>query len=76
MYHNLGNQKSVFLLFGLSVGVCIPVYIIYRKGPQIRARSKYAREVEEERVAEMATRQELFERREALETIRKTPAKA
>jgi MFS family permease len=76
MYHNLGNQKSAFLLFGLSVGVCIPVYIIYRKGPQIRARSKYAREIEEERVAELATRQDLLERREALETIRKTPAKA
>jgi hypothetical protein len=70
MYHNLGKQNSVFILFGLSVALCVPVYIIYRKGPQIRARSKYAKEVEDERLAEIVARQEMFERREALKTIR------
>ena len=51
MYHKLGNQNSTFLLFGLSVLVTIPVFVIYRNGRQIRARSKYANEVEKERQA-------------------------
>ena len=50
MYHKLGNQNSTFLLFGLSVLVSIPVFVIYRYGPQIRARSKYAKEVEKDRL--------------------------
>jgi hypothetical protein len=70
MYRKLGNQNAAFLLFSLSVVVCVPVYIIYKKGPEIRARSKYAKEVEDERLAEIATRQEMLERCEALETIR------
>lgn len=49
MYHKLGNQNSTWLLFGLSVLVCIPVYWIYREGPKIRAKSKYAKDVEAER---------------------------
>ena len=51
MYHKLGNQNATFLLFGLSVLVTIPVFVIYRYGPQIRARSKYAKEVKKDRLA-------------------------
>lgn len=49
MYHKLGNQNATWLLFGLSILVIAPVYWIYRKGPNIRAKSKYAREVELDR---------------------------
>lgn len=49
MYHKLGNQNATWLLFGLSVIVIIPIFWIYRYGPSIRARSKYAREVEVDR---------------------------
>jgi MFS family permease len=49
MYHKLGNQNATWLLFGLSVLVIIPVFWIYKKGPWLRARSKYAAEVEIER---------------------------
>lgn len=49
MYHKLGNQNATWLLFGLSVLVIIPVFWIYRSGPKIRARSKYAAEVGTER---------------------------
>ncbi|KAJ8110257.1 hypothetical protein OPT61_g6855 [Boeremia exigua] len=49
MYHKLGNQNATWLLFGLSVLVIIPVFWIYRCGPKIRAKSKYAAEVEAER---------------------------
>ncbi|KAH5371875.1 hypothetical protein HBI48_034190 [Parastagonospora nodorum] len=56
MYRVLGVTNATWVLFALSVVVCIPVYVIYRKGPQIRARSKYAREVEEERRDNAAAR--------------------
>jgi MFS family permease len=56
MYHKLGVTNATWVLFALSVIVCIPVYVIYKKGPQIRARSKYAREVEQERQANAAAR--------------------
>ncbi|KAJ4340164.1 hypothetical protein N0V87_002785 [Didymella glomerata] len=49
MYHKLGNQNATFLLFGLAILLIIPVYWIYKKGPWLRARSKYAAQVEEER---------------------------
>ena len=49
MYHRLGNQNATWLLFGLSVLVIVPVFWIYRSGPKIRAKSKYANEVEQER---------------------------
>jgi hypothetical protein len=57
MYHKLGVTNATWVLFALSVVVTIPVYVIYRKGPQIRARSKYAAEVEKERQANAAARQ-------------------
>lgn len=49
MYKNLGMQVSTFLLFGLSVLVCIPVYVFYWKGPAIRAKSKLAEKVKAEK---------------------------
>ncbi|KAH6620366.1 major facilitator superfamily domain-containing protein [Boeremia exigua] len=54
MYHKLGNQNATWLLFGLSVLVIIPVFWIYRAGPKIRAKSKYAAEVEVERQQNVA----------------------
>jgi hypothetical protein len=56
MYRSLGVTNATWVMFALSVVVCIPVYVIYRKGPQIRARSKYAREVERERQANAIAR--------------------
>ncbi|KAF1841676.1 MFS multidrug transporter-like protein [Cucurbitaria berberidis CBS 394.84] len=67
MYHKLGVQNSTWVLFALSVVVCIPVFVIYKKGPQIRARSKYAKEIEKERVENEATKQAMGERRRALQ---------
>jgi MFS family permease len=49
MYKALGVTNATWVLFAASVVVCIPVYVIYWKGPAIRTQSKYAREVEEER---------------------------
>lgn len=56
MYRRLGVTNATWVLFALSVVVCIPVYVIYKKGPQIRARSKYAKEIGDERRANTATR--------------------
>lgn len=53
MYKRLGTQSSTFLLFAVSFLVCIPVYVFYWKGPQVRERSKWAEKVkiEQEKVA-------------------------
>lgn len=56
MYHKLGVTNATWVLFALSVLVCIPVYVIYKKGPQIRARSKYAKEVEAEKQSNAVAR--------------------
>lgn len=61
MYHKLGVTRATWVLFGLSVVVCIPVYVIYRRGPEIRARSKYANEVARERQESDARRQDMVE---------------
>lgn len=58
-YRALGVTNATWVLFAVSVVVCIPVYVIYKKGPQIRARSKYAREVESERQANSHARRGL-----------------
>jgi hypothetical protein len=57
MYQKLGVTNATWVLFALSVVVSIPVFVIYRKGPEIRARSKYAAEVEKERRANAEARQ-------------------
>lgn len=48
MYKALKPKNSGLLLFAVSFVVCIPVYVIYWKGPQIRRRSKMAQEVARE----------------------------
>lgn len=58
MYHKLGVQNATWVLFALSVVVCFPVFVIYKKGPQIRARSKYAEEIQKGREANETTRQQ------------------
>ena len=45
MYHKLGIRNAYLVLFGLAVLFCFPVYVFYFKGPEIRARSKFAREL-------------------------------
>lgn len=45
LYQNLGNMSYEWastLLGFLAILVCIPVYIFYAKGPEIRKRSKFA----------------------------------
>jgi len=66
MYKSLGTQKSTFLLFAVSVLVCIPVYVFYWKGPAVRARSKWAEKIkkEQEKMAEL--RMQTLERRRTL----------
>ncbi|KAF2132414.1 MFS general substrate transporter [Dothidotthia symphoricarpi CBS 119687] len=67
MYHKLGTKNATWILFALSVVVCIPVYVIYHKGPQIRARSKYAEKVQAEREKNAAAREKIAERQQALQ---------
>jgi endonuclease V-like protein UPF0215 family len=49
MYKNLGPQKSTFLLFGVSVAVCIPVIAFYFYGPEIREKSAFAQKLQKKR---------------------------
>jgi MFS family permease len=60
MYHGLGVTNATWVLFAISFVVSIPVYVIYKKGPQIRERSKYAREVENERQANAEARRTMI----------------
>lgn len=49
MYHRLGIRTSTLVLLGISVLVCIPVYVFYWFGPTIRANSKFAEELKVQR---------------------------
>lgn len=49
MYHKLGLQWGTTLLAFVAVFVTIPIYVFYWKGPEIRARSKFALILAEER---------------------------
>ncbi|RAR15709.1 MFS general substrate transporter [Stemphylium lycopersici] len=66
MYKSLGVAKSTWVLFGISACVCIPVFCIYRWGPGIRARSKYAERISKEREENAAAKEAMQARREAL----------
>ncbi|KAK7182214.1 hypothetical protein DPSP01_006935 [Paraphaeosphaeria sporulosa] len=66
MYKSLGTQNSTFLLFGVSFLVCIPVYIFYWKGPQVRGRSKWAEKVKVEQEKMARVRDEIKARRQQL----------
>jgi MFS family permease len=57
MYKNLGVTNSTWVLFAISVLVCIPVFCIYRWGPKIRARSMYAERIQQEREKNDAAKQ-------------------
>lgn len=63
MFQRLGIQNTYFLLFGLAVCVCIPVYIFYYKGPAIRSKSRFAVELEKQRKSTENTQAELAQRR-------------
>ncbi|KAH7402696.1 multidrug transporter [Pyrenochaeta sp. MPI-SDFR-AT-0127] len=67
MYHKLGVQNSTWVLFALAVVVCIPVFVIYKKGPHIRSRSKYAEHIQKERDENAATREAMSDRRQVLQ---------
>lgn len=67
MYKSLGTQNSTFLLFAVSFLVCIPVYIFYWKGPQVRARSKWAEKVKVEQQKMARVRDEIKARRQQTE---------
>jgi MFS family permease len=49
MYHSLGVRNSQLVLFGLAVAFCLPVWIFYYFGPQIRKRSKFAQKLAEDK---------------------------
>ncbi|KAF2643038.1 MFS general substrate transporter [Massarina eburnea CBS 473.64] len=68
MYKKMGIQKSTLLLFGVSILVCIPVYIFYFKGAQIRAGSKWAEDIKKEKEKMDVVRQLTSEKRELLRT--------
>ncbi|KAF2749507.1 MFS general substrate transporter [Sporormia fimetaria CBS 119925] len=55
MFTRLGIRNTYFLLTGLAVALCIPVYLFRWKGPQIRAWSSFAQKIEASR-----ERQEVF----------------
>ncbi|CAI6336829.1 unnamed protein product [Periconia digitata] len=63
MYKRLGTQNSTFLLFGVSVLVCIPVYVFYWYGPTIRERSKMAEKIKAEKAEIALKRQQTRESR-------------
>lgn len=46
LYQNIGNKRHLqwgsTVLGGIAVVVALPIYVFYWKGPQIRARSKFA----------------------------------
>jgi hypothetical protein len=69
MYKMLKPKNSGLLLFAVSFVVCIPVYVIYWKGLQIRRRSKMAQEVAQEeaqRDAERSSNAAMQERHDVL----------
>ncbi|KAJ4291887.1 hypothetical protein N0V90_009784 [Kalmusia sp. IMI 367209] len=47
MYHSLGIRNSQLVLFALAALFCIPVWIFYYYGPQIRSKSRFATELAE-----------------------------
>jgi MFS family permease len=49
MYHRLGIRNSSLLLFGLSLALCIPVFVFYYNGPAIRKKSKFAMQLAEKK---------------------------
>ncbi|PVH97620.1 multidrug transporter [Periconia macrospinosa] len=69
MYKKLGIQNSTFLLFGVSVLVCIPVYVFYWKGPEIRAKSKMAEKIKAEKESMVIRRQQTVQGRNNTQVV-------
>ena len=69
MYKKLGVKNSTWVLFAISSLVCLPVFFIYKWGPEIRARSKYAERIQKDREENAAVKQAMHERRDALENV-------
>ncbi|KAF1941555.1 multidrug transporter [Clathrospora elynae] len=67
MYKQHGVKNSTWVLFAISAILCIPVVVIYKKGPQIRSRSKYAKKIQEERDTNAATKQAMHDRIKTLQ---------
>ncbi|OCL06422.1 MFS general substrate transporter [Glonium stellatum] len=67
LYQNIGGKHHLSyastLLASLAVIVTIPIYIFYYKGPQIRARSKFAQSLEAEREKKIGKVEQLRVRR-------------
>ena len=67
LYDNVDEKRHLSyastLLACLAVAVTIPIYILYHKGPRIRARSKFAQSLEAEREKKIEKVEELGMRR-------------
>jgi hypothetical protein len=64
MFQKLGIQSTYFVLLGLAVCVCIPVYVFYYYGPAIRRKSKFAMELAAQKESMESMHAELARRRE------------
>ncbi|KAI9928685.1 hypothetical protein MW887_001902 [Aspergillus wentii] len=65
MFENIGHKYSYeyasTILACVSVVVTVPIYFFYKHGPAIRARSPFAKRIEEERQATRRRRESLVE---------------
>ncbi|KAF9734560.1 hypothetical protein PMIN04_006747 [Paraphaeosphaeria minitans] len=76
MYKTLGIRNAQLVLFGLSALFCLPVWVFYYFGPEIRKKSRFAKQLAEKKEKKVyektTTMQQERERRlttEAMETI-------
>jgi MFS family permease len=78
MYKKLGIRNAYLVLFGLAVLFCGPVYVFYLKGPEIRAKSKFARWVAEQQDTQDEVELDELESRDGVErrVHPETPTKA
>jgi hypothetical protein len=64
VYSNIPGRPLEYattILACISVVVTIPIYFFYKKGPEIRRRSKFAESLEENREKSYARRQSVVE---------------
>lgn len=76
VYNNIGSKKWHLIWPGLILGclsfvVTIPVYIIYRKGPAIRAKSNFACKLAADRIISASRRGTLVALSEVAEINRR-----
>jgi hypothetical protein len=67
MYKNLGIRDAYLVLFGLAVLFCVPVYVFYFKGSEIRARSTFAKALADEQDKQTNSEDEESELRDGVE---------